>query len=105
MGAYSFRSVKCFCKVFMFGAVSQTIIGWEQQVAQLKCLVDDHLPASSWTFDILAPIFWDTPAYVQNLEVCFTGFPLDSDFCKAVREIKQVLALKRQDTKFKIRVQ
>ena len=52
----------------------------------------DHLPASSWTFDVLAPSFWDTPAYVQNLAACVAGIPSDSDLCKAVREIKQVLA-------------
>ena len=92
LGAYHFQSVKCFCKASMFRAASQTISGWEQQVAKLKRLVLDHLPASSWTFDVLAPSFWDTPAYVQNLAACVAGIPSDSDLCKAVREIKQVLA-------------
>ena len=101
LGAYHFKSVKCFCKASMFRAASQTINGWEHQVEKLKCLVLDHLPASSWNFDVLAPGFWDTPAYAQNLANCVAGIPLDSDFYKAVRETKETLVLMSRKKEYK----
>ena len=63
-GPRCFKSVRATCKAAMFRTAFKTISGWEAQLASLQNLVLDYLPGSTWSFDILAPGFWDTPAYV-----------------------------------------
>lgn len=71
IGAHCIKSVSCMCKAAMFRTASRTITGWEHQTRLLKDLVLEYLPGASWSSNILAPDFWDTPAYASNLAKSF----------------------------------